>query len=92
MTEATLSFTVCAGDLNVLGGGPSGPAGGRPGLGGPDYGLPQLDAAALRQGHPLQRCLNVLNYVMQHPAAAPFCSQACIVFRLEYVMRSVNHV
>ncbi|CAL8463497.1 g3031 [Coccomyxa elongata] len=64
-----------AGDLNVLGGGPSGQPGGRPGLGGLDYGLPQLDAPALRQGHPLQRCLNVLNYVMQHPAAAPFCSQ-----------------
>ena len=41
------------------------------------YGLPPIDSAVLRQGHPLHRCLNVLNYVMQHPSAAPFCSQVC---------------
>jgi hypothetical protein len=51
-----------------LGGG--GPAGS-----GAAYGLPPLDAAALRQGHPLSRCLAVLGLVMQHPAAAPFCAQ-----------------
>ncbi len=75
MGQETKNSPAGAGDMNLP--GPSGLQGARSGMGGPpSYGLPQLDASALRQGHPLQRCLNVINYVMQHPSAAPFCSQA----------------
>lgn len=80
LRDAIFSFTVCAGDVDVLGGGPSSPPGAGPSRG-PAYGLPQLDKGTLRQGHPLQRCLNVIDYVMHHPAAAPFCSQACSILR-----------
>lgn len=44
-------------------------------LNGGSFALTPADIGALRQGHPLYRCLSVLNHVMQQPAAAPFCSQ-----------------
>lgn len=44
-------------------------------LNGGSFALSPSDITALRQGHPLFRCLNVLNHVMQQPAAASFCSQ-----------------
>ena len=47
-------------------------------LNGGAFALSPAEVAALRQGHPLYRCLSVLNHVMQHPAAAPFCSQVSI--------------
>ncbi len=51
------------------------PGGSNGDLNGVSFALSLSDIAALRQGHPLFRCLNVLNHVMQQPAAAPFCSQ-----------------
>ena len=49
--------------------------GSTPDLNGGSFALSPAELNALRQGHPLLRCLNVLNHVMQQPAAAPFCSQ-----------------
>ena len=49
--------------------------GSNPDLNGGSFALSPAELNSLRQGHPLLRCLNVLNHVMQQPAAAPFCSQ-----------------
>ena len=50
-----------------------------PDLNGSSIALSPADINALRQGHPLLRCLSVLNHVMQQPAAAPFCSQVALL-------------
>ncbi len=49
--------------------------GSAPDLNGGSFALSPAEINSLRQGHPLLRCLNVLNHVMHQPAAAPFCSQ-----------------